>query len=322
MSLLFFISGLFVLTSLQKKGNRTFLQDRFNRLFIPFILGVTILALIAYYPSYYLAHAHHNFQEYIVDFFTIESWPPGPPWFLWVLFLFNLVFIVIYPRIKGLISRVSESLLLFINKPILLIVFLYFYTWILYVPMRLLFGPDGWFSFGPFDFQISRLILYFGYFLLGTIVGNISLGKGLLSEKSSIMQKWPWWIIVTVLTFVLLLLVDPMKKPDAANVIYSFSAYIVYCSVYVACCMFSCIAFLTTAKVVFTQSNSWWDSLTANSFTIYLIHYVFIIWAQYLLLKLFIPAFLKFLIVFLSVFFISWLVSNMVRKNSRINRLL
>src|SRR5262249_59495676 len=39
MQLMFFLSGLFVWPSLQRKGMRTFLQDRFLRLGVPFVLG-------------------------------------------------------------------------------------------------------------------------------------------------------------------------------------------------------------------------------------------------------------------------------------------
>src|SRR5664280_226626 len=89
MSLMFIISGVFVSASLQKKGSISFLNDRFRRLFIPFIFGVTILMLLAYYPSYYLAHGQNNIKDYIIDFFTVEHWPVGPPWFIWVCLLYT-----------------------------------------------------------------------------------------------------------------------------------------------------------------------------------------------------------------------------------------
>jgi fucose 4-O-acetylase-like acetyltransferase len=173
MSLMFLISGLFVISSLKRKGTRLFINDRFRRLFVPFIFGVTLIALLAYYPSYIYSHEDKNIFKYIADFLTIEFWPPGPPWFLWVLFIFNLIFVWIYPRIHLFLERLGEYLLSLINKPVLFITGWFLVTWILYVPMRLLFGPEGWASLGPFDFQISRFLLYLGYFILGTIVGAV-----------------------------------------------------------------------------------------------------------------------------------------------------
>ena len=61
MSLLFLISGLFIFKSINKKGRKIFLYDRFKRLGIPFIIAVTFIIPIAYVPSYYLVNHQFNF---------------------------------------------------------------------------------------------------------------------------------------------------------------------------------------------------------------------------------------------------------------------
>ncbi len=100
MSLMFLIGWIFVLQSIEKKGRKLFIRDRFYRLFIPFLIGVTFLMLLAYYPAWLLAHGTNDIRAYIIDFFTVEAWPVGPPWFIWVLFSFNLLFALAYPFIK------------------------------------------------------------------------------------------------------------------------------------------------------------------------------------------------------------------------------
>ena len=55
MSLMFLISGIFVLPALARKGPRLFVRDRFYRLFIPFLIAVTFLMPLAYLPSWFLA---------------------------------------------------------------------------------------------------------------------------------------------------------------------------------------------------------------------------------------------------------------------------
>jgi surface polysaccharide O-acyltransferase-like enzyme len=323
MSLMFLISGFFVISSLKRKGTRLFINDRFRRLFVPFIFGATLIALLAYYPSYIYSHNDKNIFKYIIDFLTIEYWPAGPAWFLWVLFIFNLIFVWIYPRINVFLERVGNSLLSFINKPILSVVGWFLLTWILYVPMRLLFGPEGWASLGPFDFQISRFMLYFGYFILGTVVGTIPLDKGFLSDQSTFMRNWLLFIFLSLSTFCLLLLIDnPLKRLVQAGSISSFSSNLIYCSVFVASCIFSCAAYLSTAKAIFRQKRIFWDNITANSFTIYLIHYVFIIWGQYILLNLALPVLLKFLIVALCSISLSYLISHYLHKSKKISRYL
>jgi glucans biosynthesis protein C len=323
MSLMFLISGFFVVTSLKRKGSRPFINDRFRRLFIPFILGVTVIALAAYYPSYIYSHEDRNILKFMADFFTVEAWPPGPAWFLWVLFLFNLIFVWIFPRINALLDRAGKYLLSLINRPFLLIAGWFVVTWILYVPMRLLFGPDGWASLGPFDFQISRFFLYFGYFIMGTIVGTTPLEKGLLSYQSPIMRRWPLFIVLSLSAFCILLLIDsPLKQLVQTGSISGFSSKLIYCSVFVASCIFSCVAYLTTAKAIFRRKSAFWDLITTNAFTIYLIHYVFIIWGQYILLDIVLPVFIKFLIVTLCSLSLSLLISHYLHKNKTISRYL
>ena len=50
MYLMFFIGGLFLYKSIEKKGTFTFIKDRVYLLFFPFIFGGTLLMLIAYFP--------------------------------------------------------------------------------------------------------------------------------------------------------------------------------------------------------------------------------------------------------------------------------
>ncbi len=102
MSLMFFISGMFVLPSLARKGTTAFIRDRLYRLFLPFAAGITLLMLLAYYPAYYIAHGSHDIKAYIIDYFSTEAWPVGPPWFIWVLFLYNIIVAVLYRFAKEL----------------------------------------------------------------------------------------------------------------------------------------------------------------------------------------------------------------------------
>jgi len=52
MSLMFFLSGLFVWHGLARKGSGSFVRDRLLRLGLPFLVAAAILAPLAYYPTY------------------------------------------------------------------------------------------------------------------------------------------------------------------------------------------------------------------------------------------------------------------------------
>src|SRR6476660_3885497 len=52
MRLMFFLSGMFVWSSLRRKGAKAFLSNRFLRLGVPFVIGVFLLMPVAHYPVY------------------------------------------------------------------------------------------------------------------------------------------------------------------------------------------------------------------------------------------------------------------------------
>jgi Acyltransferase family len=82
MSLMFFVSGLFVWSSLQRKGSASFVRERMRRLGIPFLFAAAIVAPLAYYPSYLLTSGAHSVPGYIHDWLSFGDWPTGPAWFI------------------------------------------------------------------------------------------------------------------------------------------------------------------------------------------------------------------------------------------------
>ena len=85
MSLFFFLSGLFVWPSLERKGTRTFLGDRVLRLGVPFALVVALLMPLANYPTYLQTAADPGFIAFWRHWLALPFWPCGPMWFLWLL---------------------------------------------------------------------------------------------------------------------------------------------------------------------------------------------------------------------------------------------
>ena len=95
MSLMFFVSGLFVWSSLRRKGNATFARDRLLRLGVPFLFAAVIVAPLAYYPSYLLTGAH-GLSGYAHAWRTFGDWPTGPAWFVSLLLAFDLCIATLY----------------------------------------------------------------------------------------------------------------------------------------------------------------------------------------------------------------------------------
>jgi len=307
MSLMFFISGMFVLPSLARKGFTAFIRDRFYRLFLPFAVGVTLLMLVAYYPAYYVAHSSHDIKAYIIDYFTTEAWPVGPPWFIWVLFLYNVIVALLYPLLK---NRTIGNL-----PAGTLIISLALITWILYVPMAMWLGPYTWTGIGPFDFQKSRILLYFGYFVLGALIGD--------TFSNTFIKQWPLWIAGCLLMYTLLTVIPtPLRQMVEQGKIPSLAGWLIYYTIYVLSCTFSCVAFVSIFKALIRSPKGWWTSLSANAYSIYLLHYIFVVWCQYALLSISAPAFVKFIITFMVALTGSWILSHLIRKHPLIKRYL
>src|SRR6267154_2504021 len=90
MSLMFFLSGLFVWKTLQRKGVQSFLSDRAVRLGIPFAVAV-LIAPLAYYPAYLTTGSHSGLTDFWRQWLSLGNWPVGPAWFIWVLLVFDFV---------------------------------------------------------------------------------------------------------------------------------------------------------------------------------------------------------------------------------------
>jgi len=316
MSLMFLIGGIFIMQSIASKGTKLFIRDRFYRLFVPFIIGVTLLMLLAYYPAYLLAYGKNDIKAYVIDFFTIESWPSGPPWFIWVLFLFSVVIALLYPYAKVFLAKSAAALASLKQHPVKIVLLWYMLTWVLYVPMLLWAGPGMWTGVGPFHFQVSRILLYFGYFVLGILIGSPGLQNGILADGTAFTKRWPVWVICCLTVYALLKLSEPpIEQSIQQHTISMVQARLIYRSIWTLSCTFSCIAFLTLFKRLFKRVSAWWQSLSVNAYGIYLVHYIFVLWCQYYLLRFDLPAAVKFLITFTVSVAASWGVTYLARKN-------
>ena len=107
MPLLFFISGAAAYTSLQQRSGETFIQERFSRLLIPYILFALLIApLQAYYGAVHQGEYRGHLSGYLPEFFKLERIERldlgftllfgSHLWFLVFLFVFALLALPIF----------------------------------------------------------------------------------------------------------------------------------------------------------------------------------------------------------------------------------
>lgn len=89
MPLFFLVAGMFTPGSLERKGAARFLTDRALRLLLPSVFFVLVLSPPIEYADPDAAGWTHGFWAFIPHIWTDWPPPPGPTWFLGVLFAFS-----------------------------------------------------------------------------------------------------------------------------------------------------------------------------------------------------------------------------------------
>ena len=319
MSLMFLISGLFVYKGIIKKGIKHFLIDRFKRLGLPFIIAVIFVIPVAYMPSFYLATHETNIFLFIRDYIVHQQWPVGPPWFIWLLLLFNIIAAILplkfYTTLSALITKLTQ-------KPVVFLTIIFIVFCVAFIPISIEIGQYTWTGFGPFDFQVNRFFLYLLFFLFGVSLGSIDWENYLFTGNKLLNKKWWFWALLCLVSYLIIEWLT-FFAPESINPYSSNSsfAWLIFDLFFVASCISSILAFLAIFKLVNTEHTTW-NNLSANAYGIYLIHYVFVTWLQFGLMNISISAIFKFVIVFFGALACSWVITNWVRKITVINNLI
>jgi glucans biosynthesis protein C len=293
-ALLFFLSGLFVWPSLDRKGAWKFLRDRAIRIGLPFALAVGLLMPFAHYPVYRVTAVDPGIAAYWQHWLALPLWPSGPPWFLWVLLVFDLATAALYrfARASGqALGRMAGRLG---ARPAAFVIVLLVVSGLAYIPLALAFTPWTWFQVGPFAFQLCRPLLYAVYFLAGVGVGAHGLERGFLTPGGWLTHHWRASGWAALATFALWLTFAAIASSGAP----SRAVQILEAASYVPCCTSGCLFMLALFVRFANRHVPVWDLLGDKAYGMYLVHYLFSIWLQFLLLGVAAIAIVKAAVVF------------------------
>lgn len=302
MALMFFLSGLFVPASLNRKGALTFLWERFFRIGLPLMLVVVLLMPLTYYPVYLVTATDPSIGEYWQQWNALPFWPCGPQWFLWQLIALNVLAAALHRFAPGFMDGLAR-LAGKHRDPLRFFVVLVALSALAYVPLALAFSPWRWESYGPFSIQLCRPLLYLVYFLSGCAVGAHGLDRGLLSCDGPLARRWTHWLLASWAGFVLWALptsltVDGQEAPLLVQLAAALG--------FTIACASGCFALLALCLRFAQQRTRILDSLSANAYGMYLLHYVFVVWLQFALLPVALFAGLKWALVFAGTLALSW----------------
>jgi surface polysaccharide O-acyltransferase-like enzyme len=321
MACMFFISGLFVHDSLARGGATNFLAGRTRRLGLPFLISIFVVTPIAYYPSFLRYHsqgiADFNFFHFWRHMLTIGPWPSGSAWFLWVLLALDAIAALLWAVSPRGINGLGRLIYGLRDRPVTALVAFLIFSVIVYLPMRLIFGASSWLVPGhyPLPIQTSRILLYAGYFLTGIAVGAANLKTGMLAENGPLARRWGAWAGFAFASYVLILLLVYAHHDWLADFnsppLWWRTAYGLAFSMFSAAMTFTVPAIFLRA-----QRSSLWllDAMRPSAYGIYLLHFIFLIWLQYIVYDPPLPAFVKFAIVFAGTLSMSWALTVLLRK--------
>lgn len=304
MAIMFFISGYFTPPSLKNKDNWSFLKGKFRRLMIPWIIAA--LTIIPLYKVIFLASRNLPQENWLTYFhfsngFNIQSGQSWL-WFLPLLFAFNVVYLFFS---KAKISIPNISLKGTISGIFLI-------GWIYSASMDI-FGLQGWTLTGLIDFQNERLLIYFMFFLLGSLCFKLKIFDAKPeNNKLYSTAKWLFWLPIIIY---IVFLVYPIVNPDSfivSEIIDKVIAWFFY-QISLFTIVYILIEFFRRHQ---DKQGKLRKELSKNSYYVYIIHIIVLGSLALFTLNISIPVLLKYLIVTISAFVVSNLIISFSNRAS------
>ncbi len=296
MPLMFLLAGLFVRPSLARKGLGRYLADRALRLGLPLLVGIVTVVPLSYYAAYLQSGGTASFGTFWMRMVTAGPWPSGPLWFVGALLVFDAATALVLSqrpaergarRLQVALDRRPKSVWFAAFLGVAALVFL---------PALAILGPSLWLTAGPFGIQASRIGLYAFFFVAGVIVGADRLAR--FCE-----EHWWHWPFLAAVAAVLFLSLHAIALPAIAD----GAAMLLFCAAMAA-------GLLALAVQFGRQRSAVGDSLGANAYGIYLLHYPIVLWIQYALLHVPLGPVAKGSLVLASGFGLSWLAASLLRR--------
>jgi glucans biosynthesis protein C len=306
MSLMFFLSGLFVPSSLKRKGSWTYLSDRFLRIGLPMIFVITVLMPITYYPTYAVTADDPSVNAYWQHWLALPFWPCGPLWFLWQLLALSVLAAAFHHFAPGWTRRLGRLAASSRQHPVRFFAGLVVASALVYVPMALIYSPWSWEHIGPLAFQHCRPLHYLVYFAAGCALGVNGLDRGLLATDGPLARHWALWAAASVGGFILWAAPTSLTLNGASA---PLSVQLASALGFTVACASGSFALLACCLRFAVERRQGLDSLSANAYSIYLVHYVFIVWLQYAMLGVALAAVGKAVIVFGGTLLLSWVAA-------------
>jgi len=355
---LFFIMGLFVLPSFQRRGFKSFVKEKCIRLGLPFMICIPLTVPLLSFPRHETYEAPGtSYLSFLTEIFFTQRLQAGPLWVMQAMFFYSIALIFIY-TLTPFFFKMIQSFLSWIRKnPLSGILAFIFISFLLLVLCDLRWGAPWWISlFGflkregwdiwnegvrLFSVQASRFLMVFWYALTGAAIMELGWLKDEAFMKN-FSRKIGVWISGTLIFGILYpyfsmsyfhegayheVIKDFLNNGgswyDLPRLLLNESLLVIGRNALLA--SLTIFQLLTIIALFYryrtqTAQNPFWNKLAAGSYAIFLTHEVFVVWMQYALIDTSWPPFLKFLLTFSVAFGASWLLTHHILLRVKIVR--
>jgi glucans biosynthesis protein C len=302
MPIMFLIAGYFASPVLLHKGTTRFWGDKLRRIVVPWVAGVLFIApAIAYSAIFSRTDTPPNYFSFWANDFWGNYYQQAHYWFLGILALFFLLFTIAYKLIPPYFKQIPR-----IGMPSSA----FFLSFVLLsaVPFfggNLIFGADEWVNC-KFIFMIQpvRIGLYACYFGLGVFAWK----KAWFTPEGYKPRLIRWGTATIIMLFVFL--AYRVTFTLGANIPVLFKAG--HALIYACFCLTVTLAFIALFQRFFDSNTYLWRRLAANSYTIYFIHQCVIIPLAYMVQKIQLNIWMKFLGVAVTAMVVCFLIAEYV----------
>jgi len=308
MSVFFLLSGYFTPRSWERKGSRRFLTDRLIRLGIPILVYTTVIQLIIDIMIVRFLRGS-SVPLWTIIKSNALTYEAGHLWFLQVLLLFAVIYVIFRALTEG---APSEPLQLYRDRfPPDAVLFLSVAALAaLTFAMRLVFPVGEWFL----RIQPGHFVLYAFCFYVGVLAY-----RGDWFRRLSRAQARRWGImslVVTLLFFPMGILGGALEGEES---LAKFSGGLHWQALVNAVWETFLMVGITVFLLYFfreryNRTGPVVKSMTANVYTVYIIHQPIIIALNILMLPVRIPSISKFVVVSLVAILLCFLLSTLIRR--------
>lgn len=299
MKLFFLVSGFFIALAIQKKGVKGIFVDRVVRIGVPCALFVIFANPISGYFVYMTRIAHADFWPYVLSFFSDAPDFPGSIswhihlWFLVVLLAYSLAIAALFPLAKKL-SAAEPLQWLAQQRPATALFVLAVGVTLVFVSGRVLHYLlfQRYLHGGPFNFPVQAILWYLPYFVFGMVLfmnrslfelmHRVSTVHAAAAVSAVVLCYWIYPVVLARYGMAVAELTEHLLK--------GFAGFIM------------CAVTLAAFQRFCHRPSRWSRYLADASYTVFLVHFLFISIVQYVLVAMGLPKTSVYLLSILMVY--------------------